>query len=52
MVAAVSFIFMSQVKTYIYPSFTSENYVDCDMAGDEEGNNNMNEVHREGTALK
>ena len=50
-VADVSFIFMSQVKTYICPSFKSENYVHCDMAGDEEGNNNMNEVHREGTAL-
>ena len=51
MVADVSFIFMSQVKTYIFPSFTSENYVDFVMAGDEEGNKNMNEVHREGTAL-
>ena len=26
----------------MYPSLTSENYVDCDMAGDEGGNNNMN----------
>ena len=51
MEAAFSFMFMSQVKTYIYPSFTSENYLHCDMAGDEGGNNNMNEVQREGTAL-